>query len=190
MTFTPSAQNAWPFEFSEPEIVLGDTYGGRWSDTVLVASALLSSALAETTIASGSLVSLRTGVFCYSFAFFALLGVYRWLSGLFVSPLAPWGRWIAAGAYVLFPVHLLLPAALIGQQMGSGGFALYGLVKLLLLAPIFRRALQAVGALNRWPPWSAALLLTGPFVLSTLLCLVLLLMVLLGIGFSLMGVLR
>jgi hypothetical protein len=131
-------------------------------------SALLSLSLAEAIMAGSSARELGWVLLSYLLLFCMVLWLFSRLSGLASRAAAPWQGWLVVGTYALFPVHLLLPAALAFRPAGVSGLFLYELVKIGVILSAARRFTEGVEAVNGWPRWAALILLMSPWLLACL----------------------
>ncbi|MFA5976240.1 MAG: hypothetical protein WC859_08780 [Elusimicrobiota bacterium] len=136
------------------------------SAVVISASGLFSAALAESIPSSSSGQELALVFFSTLLVFLFFVMLYHQLSRLFSDDAPSGGVWFRAGAIVVVPAHLLLPAALLCRPFGSYGLALYGLAKLVVLSWMIRRGQWAVQSLLGWPAWASVLLMGSPLVLG------------------------
>jgi hypothetical protein len=167
--FSPNV-SSWMFE--TPEQAVGRQALRDVSDktaALLLISSLLSFALAETLMGMRTWAFLGLEYVCALFIFIALTAIYSRIARIIVGPVATFGEWLYAGLFALLPVHLLLPAALIGRSMGPLGAFFFALMKLGVYFILLERAVGVVAALTGWSRPAAIFLIVSPFLVS--LCL-------------------
>lgn len=135
----------------------------RASDILLLFSALASAALSEYYLAGAIFREFLGGFILNGIGFVGLAWVYFVLSRALAEFQSPFKRWILAGTYVVTPLHLLLPAAMLALPLGIQGVVLYQLVKFGIMAVLLRRSLAVIQYINQWPAWAALLLFISPF---------------------------
>ena len=84
----------------------------------------------------------------------------------------------------LVPYHLMLPLALVVNAFGFLGTLTYGLAKLWVLIVVLRRFMLAIETQTHWPEWGCWLAAVMPFLLTSL---VFILMILGGLAVLSLG---
>lgn len=158
-----------------------ETFEMAWAASF---SALLSAALAENVLVPISIQNLALAFTSYLAGYALLVFVVQQIGRMIAGQTPATPEWYRAGAIVILPAHLLLPAALICRPLGIPGLLIYELFKVAVLAWMVRRGTWAVQALLRWPSWAAMLLALSPLILGILAVFLLTSLVVLAAGLS------
>ncbi len=165
----------------------------RFTTFVLIFSAMFSHALADTYLRKSNLhffsdppllstlaLKLITHAWTWGIAIVVIFEILRLVKH---SPIPFWD-WLKLCAMALVPYHVMLPIALVAKPFGFLGTLSYGLVKLGVLAVVLRRFMLAVENLTQWAPWACLVTAVMPFLLTSL---VFLLMILGGLAVLSLG---
>jgi|GEM_PF-1846086 len=142
---------------------------------------LFSWILAELTIAP-ALHSLLVGLWIfYIGCFFIFTAWYFRSSRLFQTPWTSYKAGIAPLVWALWPLHLMLPAALITVHLGFPGILMYEIGKACVIVSVLSRTVEVLQKLNAWPRWGALLLMLSPLAVAFGVLLVVVLLGSLGV---------